>query len=478
MEFQLCDSEQKLECARLKLPLDYWNGTKSSANFSIAVVRVPAQVPVSDPRYGGSILVNPGGPGGSGTMLAAGGGRGLQAIVDGATQPGSEPTKHFDIIGFDPRGIGFSTPGAHCWEDGPLRQVWMLRLSAQGNVDSSDAAAGRLYSMAHALGQSCASEAGEDDIKHFVSTSSVARDMLELTEALGKWRETQVTREQRDKLKCQRQGCSPEEVPERLRYKPGKEKLLYWGFSYGTILGSTFAAMFPDRVGRLVLDGVVWAPDYHETLWTDNLRDTEKVMDSFYTGCIKSGERCPLMRPGDDASSLKERVQRIVNSLYHNPLPIPGPSPEVITYSDVRQFMFLSLKVPVIAFPSLAVVLKAIEDRNATMFRPDLEFVHQIFCPLPNQTMSAPPSGEAQIAIACGDGDPQGFMDLKMFDEYWRKLEALSPTAGAIWSSIRLQCTGWKIRPLHRYTGPFEANTSHPILWVGNTGDPVTPLWG
>jgi pimeloyl-ACP methyl ester carboxylesterase len=107
-------------------------------------------------------------------------------------------------------------------------------------------------------------------------------------------------------------------VMDGLKYTAGKEVLQYWGFSYGTHLGLTFAAMFPNRVRRLVLDGVVDPVDYSGGLWYDNLVDTEKDMHTFYSNCARVGfPRCPLAsQTGNSTVYVKRRVQNILKSLY------------------------------------------------------------------------------------------------------------------------------------------------------------------
>jgi len=93
LQYSSCYGE--FECARLELPMDYWNGS-TDATISLAVIRKPAEVPVTDPRYGGAVLLNPGGPGGSGVSLLSSGGEHIRKTIDG--------DKYFDLMSFDPRG--------------------------------------------------------------------------------------------------------------------------------------------------------------------------------------------------------------------------------------------------------------------------------------------------------------------------------------------------------------------------------------
>jgi pimeloyl-ACP methyl ester carboxylesterase len=122
-----------------------WNETKPGPRAAIAVIRLPAQVPVTNPRYGGAILINPGGPGGSGVNEVLTRGKLFQSIADmrNASSKSShlaldDSLKYFDLIGFDPRAVNNSTPHLHCFPDGMARQIWDAQASAEGLFDSSD----------------------------------------------------------------------------------------------------------------------------------------------------------------------------------------------------------------------------------------------------------------------------------------------------------------------------------------------------
>lgn len=266
------DCYDGFQCARLELPMDYWNGT-TNATISLAVIRKPATVPVTDPRYGGAVLLNPGGPGGSGVGFALRGGKQVRETIDSADGLA------YDLISFDPRGVGETLPDARCVKSPQYDHSWEVRVIEEGVFESSDASFGRLWAMAVARSQSCSLPPtdGTPDFKRYLTTASVARDMLEIVEKHGEWREKEVVRLLSPGCgRSVKTGSTSVTVPENLRYKPGTEGIQYWGFSYGTYLGNTFAAMFPDRVHRLVVDGVVDAYNYRKSLWSDNLFDTEK----------------------------------------------------------------------------------------------------------------------------------------------------------------------------------------------------------
>lgn len=436
------------------------------------------------------MLLNPGGPGGSGIGLVLGRGSTIGKFLD------SEDGKFFDIVSFDPRGVGASSPQMRCVPDDCEVQSWFLRLREEGSLVSSDASVGRLWSMTGAYGQSCSILPDDKaDIRQYITTASVARDMVSLIEAHGEWREQEAARLLGRGRACQKareNGVPCSDVPKSVRYIKGEEKIQYWGFSYGTYLGLTYAAMFPDKVHRLVVDGVVDAYDYRQTLWLDNLVDTERDMGLFYYHCARAGyPACALANETGKTTEegVKTRFANILQSLYHNPLPvIQAGHPEVISYSDVRGLIFASLYSPVAAFPFVANMLASIEKGDAFYFANFLLDYYRYNCPGCNSTTSISEnlrnktsdttqlSPDAGMGIACTDGEDQSFLDRPLFEEHIKNLTNLSPTIGPEWAMIRLACAHYSVRPYHRFTAPWEAKTSHPVLLLGNTADPVTPL--
>lgn len=475
------------QCARLELPMDYWNGT-TNATISLAVIRKPAVVPVTDPRYGGAVLHNPGGPGGSGVDFLQRAADPIRKTID------SEDGKAYDLISFDPRAVGRTLPAVQCFNNLRFDQSWQVRVMEEGVFEASNAALGRLWSMAVARGQSCslAPVDGGVEPKKYVTTAYVARDMLELVERHGEWRHKEAERLLQGP-KCGRSARlmgDSMEVPESIAYKPGEEKIQYWGFSYGTYLGNTFAAMFPDRVHRLIVDGVVDAYNYKKTLWSDNLLDTEKDMDLFYYHCARVGyPTCALANETGETKpeDVEQRLANLEKSLYHNPLPVVGPIPEVITYSDIKNLIFASLYSPIQGFPYMANLLAALEKGDGTEFAKLLKPYHDFSCPahgsngfsiVPLRNNSGPVglSYDATMAIACSDGDDQSWVNKTEFAKYEKKLAKSSPNIGSMWSTVRMLCIHYNVRPVHRFEGPWVANTSHPLLMIGNTADPVTPV--
>lgn len=246
------------ECARLLVPMDWQNETDPRI-VALAVVRLKAVVPPSDPAFAGSVLTNPGGPGGSGVDQLIGGARKLQKILD---KPGK---RHYEMVSFDPRGVGSSWPRANCLPHNDLaRDAFAYEERGIGTLDESNPqAVPRILGMYKGMLKNCEEESAAGtpgaEIMGFMSTPSVARDMVQIIDKID------------EHLKADGYGSVEEEkdyaMPE-LKKRSGKHKkdttprLQYVGYSYGTVLGNYFASLFPERVGRLVLDGVVDANDY------------------------------------------------------------------------------------------------------------------------------------------------------------------------------------------------------------------------
>ena len=115
-------------------------------------------------------------------------------------------------------------------------------------------------------------------VPEFASTAQVVEDMIAIIERHGEWREAEAYREL--KRHSREEGWNAAEVDrvrERTKWRHGAEKINYWGYSYGTLLGQTFATMHPDRISRMVIDGVVDAADYYRGDWLTNLQDTDQT---------------------------------------------------------------------------------------------------------------------------------------------------------------------------------------------------------
>ena len=239
--------------------------------------------------------------------------------------------------------------------------------------------------------------------------------------------------------------------------------------------------MFPDRINRLIVDGVVDAYDYKKSLWFDNLVDTEKDLDLFYYHCARVGfPTCVLANETGKSTpeAVKQRMRNIIDSLYHDPLPIiSSEGPDVVTYTDMKLPVILTLYAPLQVSPLLASWLVEIEQGNGLGLAQLLGRLKSVDCPPkkgPAEAFSID-ANDPLMVIACGDGDDQSWMTKAQFEEHLKNVTKLSPSIGEVWSQLRMTCIHYNVRPYHRFHGPWVGNTSHPILEIGNSADPVTP---
>lgn len=427
-------------CARLDLPMD-WLTPSTSDRIILAIIRLHATTPTTDPDYRGPVIFNPGGPGGSGIASLLDHGHLVQTIVG----------KNHDIISFDPRGVGASVPRIECWDSPQSRAVWDLQSAGVGVIGSDAAAVYQAYARAEALSAVCADGmGGGDGLLGYSSTASHARDMLAILDGMG------------------------------------EDRLKYWGFSYGTVLGGVFASMYPDRVGRMVSDGNV---DYEEWFGGEgsrinSIRDADKVMDAFYTTCHTAGrERCDFWAstPGD----IRRRLDDLMGNLTMSPVIVSrtgdgeGPGiPEIITTNTIIRLLSTALYQPILTFPSLATSLSALERRDGgPLYKHFLSSTPtpSTLCTLP--TIPPPLDTEdAFSAIYCSDSTPFTSTPAE-YMAYASRLIDISTTCGAEASLVRLSCAGrLSTRPKWRFAGPFGGETQTPILFIANVADNVTPL--
>ncbi|MDR3662415.1 MAG: alpha/beta hydrolase [Mycobacterium sp.] len=257
-------------CATVSVPVDY--ADPQGAQAKLAVIRVPA----TGPRLG-VLLINPGGPGASAVDTVAG---------MGALLSDTEIGRSFDLVGFDPRGVGHSTPQLRCRSDAEFDAY-----RRDPMVDYSPAGVTHIEAVMRRTAQDCLQQMGRGFLAN-VGTASAARDMDVVRAALG---ESQID---------------------------------YLGFSYGTELGAAYAERFPERVRAMVLDGAV---DPSADPVTENLLQLagfQTAFNDYAADCARS-VGCPL---GTDPTQFVARYQQLVNPLVRR---LGATSdPRGLSYSD------------------------------------------------------------------------------------------------------------------------------------------------
>ncbi|KAH6693468.1 TAP-like protein-domain-containing protein [Plectosphaerella plurivora] len=430
-----------------------WQNPTDDKRVVLAITRLRATTHVD---YRGPLIMNPGGPGGSGVFALRDRGAYLQSIVG----------DNYDIISFDPRGVGASTPRHQCFASTQDEDAWELQ-EPRNLIGAHSGVIPELYARSIAYSQLCEANMAATGLLEHAGSVAIARDMLEI-----------VT----------------------LAFPDGL--LRYWGFSWGTILGGIFAAMYPDRVDRIVNDGNV---DYREWFRAEHRnfpRDTEKCMDAFYTSCYDAGpDSCEMYADSPDA--IRARLDALFESLKEEPVIVPpvsmggaGPSmPMIITHSKLRGLQYSALYRPADQFASLAHIAAALERGDGLPFYehfnppPDDDDDKEStpstpLCGAPELTPFDPQPGliegnkDAFSAIRCSDYTPSTLGDLSREDVRRQADEILrlSPSTGALNALHALVCIGRRTHPKWTYDGPLGGTTRHPILFLANSADNITPL--
>ncbi|MFW3171995.1 alpha/beta hydrolase [Geodermatophilus sp. CPCC 206100] len=394
------------ECGRTEVPISY--DEPDGATMPIFLVR--ARLAGQADRIG-SLLVNPGGPGASGADAAIG--RALTLPED--------VLRRFDLIGFDPRGVGLSTP-VECVPD-ELKD----RMVAAEPRPVTDEQLDAVFAMAQEAAEGCAEEYG--DALGTFSTTATARDM------------------------------------DLLRQSLGDEQLTYLGYSYGTTLGSTYAELFPDRVRALVLDAAVDPEADPQADAEASAAAFEAGFDAFAANCTQLIAGCPI------GAEPRRFVEDLLARAAAAPIPSARPGETRQATPGVIMTAVQAALYSTTAWPQLAQGLAAAQagDAQALFSLADTYYGRL-------QDGSYSNLIDANTAINCADSDP----DTEVPEEDIRVLAAdwgqRYPLFGAGAAAGLYPCTVWEAErtPLPER----DAQGAAPILVVGNSGDPVTPLPG
>jgi len=409
------------QCATVRVPLDYDN--PGAAKISLSVIRRPA---ATRSERIGSLMVNPGGPGGSGVVFV----RDLVKFLPPVVRA------RFDVVGFDPRGIKRSTP-VRCFntaaEANAVRPPFLFPVTpAEEQLQ---------HRYLTRLGAACARHAGA--ILAHLSTADAARDMDFLRAALG------------------------------------DRKMNYWGLSYGSLLGQTYANLFPDKVRALVIDGVMdprrWvgrgAAGKTVPIGARLRSDVgaQKTLKEFFRLCDQAGPAgCAL------AGSSGRRYAALAARLRAHPQDVPGGT---VTYALLVGVTLGSLYFTR-TWPDTATLLADLEKRpkpavlarDLATLRSELGLEAAAQEPYSNDL-------EGKPAVACSDSNnPDTFT---AWTTTAARTERQHGYFGRPWTWSWSECLTWpKTAGQDRYVGPWTARTAEPVLVVGNYFDPATRYGG
>jgi pimeloyl-ACP methyl ester carboxylesterase len=389
------------DCASLRVPLDY--GHPTGKTIEIALDRHAA----TGNRIG-SLLINPGGPGASGVDS-------LDYVVSLLS---SSVTERFDIVGFDPRGVDRSAP-VHCLSGPQLDRFLDL-----DPAPTSEAGFQTLVDASRTFDEGC--EAMSGDLLPYMSTETAARDMDEIRQAVG------------------------------------DQKLTYLGFSYGTLLGATYADLFPDGVRAMVLDGAV---DPATDPLTANISQSaafDKELNSFFADCA-ARPSCVWRPRGDLHAAFDALMARI------RAQPLPAGGKRTLGPGDAYYGVAEALYDRA-TWPDLAAGLEsASRGDGSDLIRLFDEYAERGADGTYGNVIAA------NNAVSCLD-EPWP-RDLNVIRQVASAAKQRAPEFGVPDLFGGVTCSLWPVAATGR-PHAIHAPESPPIVVIGSTGDPATPYAG
>jgi pimeloyl-ACP methyl ester carboxylesterase len=394
------------QCGRLVVPVDY--AAPGGDKAELAVVRFPATRAKI-----GSLVVNPGGPGGSG----------VQAVEGMVKTLPPKLREHFDLVGFDPRGVGKSTPSMRCNSDDENDKE-----RAEPAIDYTPAGVERIEKEEKEYVQRCIDTLGKQFLAN-IGTANTVKDLDMLRAALG------------------------------------DDKLTFLGYSYGTFIGAKYAEAYPQHVRAIVLDGAV---DPNADPSDERIRQQagfQRAFNDYATDCAKSAD-CPL---GTDPTKAVEVYHSLVDPL--GPKSLPTSDKRGLSHSDAVTGTFEALYSPRL----WRVLTRGLAELKAGS--------GDILLALADHYMGRNAEGrydgflseEVLTAVRCVD-QPAMTDHAKAVEEY-RRIRELAPFAsyGPVTGNAPLgTCAFWPVPPTsqpHR----MSVNGLPPTLVVSTTHDPATP---
>jgi pimeloyl-ACP methyl ester carboxylesterase len=397
-------SGMRYDCASVAVPRD-WNAPQSGQTYEVAMIRVRSQ---NQSDRIGSLLVNPGGPGASGIDTAI--------YLSFGQQFGGLPTEitdRFDIVGFDPRGVGRSDP-VRCISSREQDQA-----IAADPDPVSQAEFDEIVALNRGIAENCGRKYG-DQLPLF-ATEQAARDM------------------------------------DALRAAVGDPKLSYLGFSYGTLLGATYAQLFPQNIRALVLDGAVDPTSEFVARSEAQVKGFERAFANYTAWCSRTPQQCPI---GPDArGAITDALAKAAVS------PVRGPDGRAAT----EGWVFLGLISALYDESGWPMLAKAIDTLQAGDAEGILDLADQYAHREPDGSYSN--LFDANAAVNCADAAEVPTVEqVRQLQSEWR---TKYPMFGASQAITLLTCALWPGKRDPYPVGP--ATGAPPIVVVGTTGDPATP---
>lgn len=388
------------QCAKLEVPVSWED--PGGDTIEVAVLKAPAKG-----KKVGSLVVNPGGPGGSGVEYAQ--------YADYIVSP--KVRRSFDVVGFDPRGVGQSAP-IDCLEDNQLDGFLGMDPTPDDDAERDEVAR-----IAKDFAAGCEEKSGA--LLGHVSTKDAAKDMDVLRAVLG------------------------------------DSKLTYLGKSYGTYLGATYAELFPDKVGRFVLDGVV-APDLtSEEITIGQAKGFDTATRAWARSCIEDGG-CPL------GPSEQEVVDTVLDELEKlDRKPVSGAGGLQLTEGWAMLGVARAMYDQGIWSELTDAIVALRKGNGSPLGQLALQYAERS----PNGSYTGNIM-EVIYAVNCLDHPEETDPDKRK--ELAERATKEAPIWGRFLVTGTTACAEWPVEPVNQ-PHTIEAKGADPILVVGTTRDPATP---
>jgi hypothetical protein len=349
-----------------------------------------------------------------------------------------------------------------CFSGNAEARLAFSRLHSTGVTNTSSTSLEEQYYSSSIYGEWC-NDAVENGSPYgyYVTTPAVAHDLLTFIEAEA----------------------------ELAGQPPSDARLWCYGISYGTVISATFASMFPDRVGRMILDGALDAEQYYDNDWRDNVDQMDEAMATFSTFCHSAGsEKCSFWGP--TPADITAKMDGIIHQLQNHPVPLSRVQsrdlPTLVTYSDLKALFINTLYVPLSLFPVMADILHQLE-------LGDVSALAGMFDQLGV-------TSDAGNVIRCADSYRRNKLttieDFKSYAEYTvsktkyigdifpifvetilcRSFRPQLPDSMVVQGTPSLSpALNAESNQFLSYADPISGLTSFPILFASNTIDPITP---
>jgi pimeloyl-ACP methyl ester carboxylesterase len=341
--------------------------------------------------------------------------------------------------------VNNSGPSISCFPDDPASAALFAGQFKRPINSKSAESVAREFEIVGAWGDWC-SDVHRNDSAKYANTVATATDMLNYAEK-----------------RAVAEGKKAEEA-----------KLWYWGISYGTALGATYATLFPDRIGRMILDGVVDLETYYQGHW-GGLGQSDEAVLSFAQACQVAGkDKCVFY--SSTADEIAKRMRSVLEDLRRDPVPVADPTisslPTLVTYEDLVFTLFAGMYSPLQGFPLLAQIFADLERRNGSS--------------LALTVQAQPPTGvDYGGLIACMDNaklpGAYNISTMALWEQHIEDVNNQTQWVGDSWATVALLCRKMDIVPPESqrfFNVPGANKTSFPILFIGNRVDPITPIVG